>query len=633
MTDNVAPNDDRTGLDDAEASPRVSVIIPHYDDLPSLNACLDALALQTFAERFEIIVADNRSPCGLAAVEAVSQGRARVIDAPERGAGPARNAGVAASRGRLLAFTDCDCVPAPGWLEAGVAALAAYDVVGGAVSVSVGDERAMSGAEAFERVFAFDNRRYVKEERFSVTANLFCARQVFDLVGPFRAGVSEDIDWCHRAVAGGHTLGYAPRAIVAHPARRDWPQLQRKWRRITVERHALVTQRPGGRRRWAMRTAMLPLSIIGHGPRIWRSRRLPDGKTRLRALGTLARLRLWRTAYGFKRLIVEPKRLGEAAATPTSADATATGVMHVAVVIVGYRNTGDLVRCVAALDRADYADFRVAIVENGGHDAFRQDVAALPTVLSKGQPVQLIEASGNLGFAGGVNLGIRQTPDANAWWVLNPDALAAPDALSWMVARLAQGNCDAVGGVLHFADGTIQSLGGVWQTWIARAISIGADQRLDVPIDAPAIERQLAYLPGASMLIHRRFITLAGPMREDYFLYAEEVEWFLRGARSGARLGFAADARVLHDQGTTTGWSKRIAARAKLPTYLDERNRLLLTRDLFPLRFPIVALGSLAFMLARFGRKRAWRQIGYGLRGWLAAIAGERGPPRWFKSD
>ena len=47
------------------------------------------------------------------------------------------------------------------------------------------------------------------------------------------------------------------------------------------------------------------------------------------------------------------------------------------------------------------------------------------------------------------------------------------------------------------------------------------------------------YILGASILAGRRFLEVAGPMREDYFLYAEEVEWGLprqgAGTASGVR--------------------------------------------------------------------------------------------------
>ena len=51
----------------------VSVIVPHYNDLEGLEICLAALARQSFpAEQIEIVVADNASPQGIAAVEKTS---------------------------------------------------------------------------------------------------------------------------------------------------------------------------------------------------------------------------------------------------------------------------------------------------------------------------------------------------------------------------------------------------------------------------------------------------------------------------------------------------------------------------------------------------------------------------------
>ena len=75
---------------------RVSVIIPHFQDLDRLDLCLSALERQSGAPPFEIVVADNMSPAGEAAVRAIIAGRARLTIATKRGAGPARNAGVAA---------------------------------------------------------------------------------------------------------------------------------------------------------------------------------------------------------------------------------------------------------------------------------------------------------------------------------------------------------------------------------------------------------------------------------------------------------------------------------------------------------------------------------------------------------
>lgn len=288
-------NTDDSAPSGASARPLVSVIVPHFEDLARLGLCLDRLQQQTWpADRMEIIVADNMSPSGVAAVQAVTEGRAHLVLAPDRGAGPARNRGVEVASGSILAFTDADCMPAPDWIENGVAALSHADLVGGRMTVTARQGRPMSAAEAFETVFAFDNRRYVEKLHFTVTANLFCPRAHFDRIGPFRVGVSEDLEWSHRARAAGYRLSYCDAAAVAHPARETWDELFRKWARINRETFALAPPTIGHRIAFLARAWLMPLSILAHAPRIWRSEGLRSNQERWAALRGLAGVRLWR---------------------------------------------------------------------------------------------------------------------------------------------------------------------------------------------------------------------------------------------------------------------------------------------------------------------------------------------------
>ena len=275
---------------------RVSVIIPHFNDLAALRICIGHLDAQTFPrERFEVIVADNGSSASLAEIEAAAPG-ARVVRIAERGAGPARNGGVAASRHEIIAFTDSDCVPEPQWLEAGLRELASTDLVGGAVKVSVAEPGSPTPSEAFEVVFAFDNRSYVEKKGFSGSGNLFTTRAVFEDVGGFRPSVSEDVDWCHRARDKGYRLAFAPDAVVWHPGRRSWSELCRRWRRLTSEAVALERDKGTSSVRMALRAIAIALSPVAHVGRVLGHERLsPSGK--LGALGVLFRLRLLRCLW------------------------------------------------------------------------------------------------------------------------------------------------------------------------------------------------------------------------------------------------------------------------------------------------------------------------------------------------
>jgi hypothetical protein len=209
--------------------------------------------------------------------------------------------------------------------------------------------------------------------------------------------------------------------------------------------------------------------------------------------------------------------------------------------------------------------------------------------------------------------------------VLNPDTEPEPGLLTACLARLARGDVHAVGCTIYMPNGEVQSHGGRWRPWLARAESIGYGSHLSDPVDADAVEAAQNYLNGACMLVDRTFLETVGPMREDYFLYCEEVEWCLRARTRGMKLGFASDARCLHHAGTTTGSHASLRERPKRPVYLDERNKLLVTRDCFPGRLPVATVASLALLGLRFAARGAWRQFGYALEGWVAGLRNERG--------
>lgn len=303
--------------------------------------------------------------------------------------------------------------------------------------------------------------------------------------------------------------------------------------------------------------------------------------------------------------------------------------MHVAIVIVGFRNLPDIQACLQALAQSTYGDFEVIVCENGGNAAFTELSLALPSSLAQGQAVRLVQAPGNVGYAGGVNIGMRETPDADAWWILNPDTLPDSGALAALAARLGKGDCDAAGGTQYYPGGIVQSDGGQWRPWLARAVSLGHGRRLEAPISAMSLEASMNYITGASMLVSRAFRDRAGPMREDYFLYCEEIEWCLRARSLGLRLGFTPEARVLHNQGASTGSGQSVRNRPRLPIYLDERNKMLVTRDCFASHLPIAALAALILLGLRFLRRGAMRQFGYGLLGWKDGLLGRRGVPDW----
>ncbi len=96
---------------------KISVVIPAYNEERYIGATLDALLRQDFnREDFEIIVVDNASDDLTASVANV-HGADRVLSEMRRGTNRARQTGVEASEGEIIAFLDADCSPGPQWLS------------------------------------------------------------------------------------------------------------------------------------------------------------------------------------------------------------------------------------------------------------------------------------------------------------------------------------------------------------------------------------------------------------------------------------------------------------------------------------------------------------------------------------
>ena len=161
---------------DGNRVPEVSVIVPARDAVATLGRTLAALRHQRFAGDFEVIVVDNGSLDATASLAKAALARPRVLERP-RGEGPAaaRNAGVALARAAILAFTDADCEPSPGWLAAGVRALERADIVQGAVAPPPGAD-----------LGPFDRTVWVAGASLYETASLFVRRDWWERVGGFQ---------------------------------------------------------------------------------------------------------------------------------------------------------------------------------------------------------------------------------------------------------------------------------------------------------------------------------------------------------------------------------------------------------------------------------------------------------------
>lgn len=238
-----------------ENQPKVSVVIPVFNDQSGINECLEAIAAQSYPTAcIEVIVVDNGSHPPIVIDNRDTQFVKR-IRCDTVGSYAARNAGTEAATGTIVAFTDADCVPDPGWLGAGVSTLrgrARPSIVGGDVQFRLSDRP--SAVELYQSMEGFDQRGNITKRGFTVTANLFVEADALRRIGPFDEQLLSggDLDWSQRAVAAGYELVYAADAVVVTRPRTTLAAAARQARRVA-----------GGRR--AIRAGETP--VVDAGPR------------------------------------------------------------------------------------------------------------------------------------------------------------------------------------------------------------------------------------------------------------------------------------------------------------------------------------------------------------------------------
>jgi GT2 family glycosyltransferase len=182
-----------------EERPRISVVVPTRGRPELLRECAAALEAQTV-------------PVEIVAVE----------DLEGRGPAWARNEGVRRARGEIVCFTDDDCRPSPGWVEALVA-----PVFSGVGQVSTGPVLIGRGATAADRAWEAivsylqlqAGAAGTASSRFVVTANLAACRALLERLPfdeSFPAAAGEDRDWGERAARAGAAAQFVPSAIVIH---------------------------------------------------------------------------------------------------------------------------------------------------------------------------------------------------------------------------------------------------------------------------------------------------------------------------------------------------------------------------------------------------------------------------------
>lgn len=237
-------------------------------------------------------------------------------------------------------------------------------------------------------------------------------------------------------------------------------------------------------------------------------------------------------------------------------------------VILNFNGADDTIACVECFP-VDASGIRIFIVDNDSTDDSFERLKH-NEVLAARSYCELIQSGGNLGYAGGNNVGIRRALACGCTHIcaLNNDTIVDSAELIKLADYLDfDRTCAFVGPVLLENDGTrrtVQSAGANINLWTGDvSVRLGGVARETLSGSFPC-----DYVGGACIMFRASDIDVLGLIPECYFLFFEETEWCLRAQCMGRKVICLADAAIIHKGSASIGKVGGMAA------YLLARNTM-----------------------------------------------------------
>ena len=308
----------------------------------------------------------------------------------------------------------------------------------------------------------------------------------------------------------------------------------------------------------------------------------------------------------------------------------------ITIVVLNWNGADDTLRCLESLGKLKGERPNILVVDNGSEDdsvaRIREAINGLSRrgdvvlelmggefpkekVFEGGKVILgLIKGSHNLGFGGGVNLGLRvalRDPRMTAAWILNNDTVVDQDALKALRSTLEkEPDSGVIGSTLLYLDkpDLIQAVGGRYNPWLGTTSHVLGHKPYSKEDRASVDPRTFDYIVGASLCIRREVLEKVGLLEEDYFLYFEELDYAERMKRvmPHCRLGYAPESLVYHKEGGSTGASD-LGGKKTCPEtdYFYLTSRIRFARRYYPRHYPLVHLMLFGVLLNRL-RRRHW---------------------------
>ncbi len=275
-----------------------------------------------------------------------------------------------------------------------------------------------------------------------------------------------------------------------------------------------------------------------------------------------------------------------------------------AVIILNWNNREMTASCIRSVLAMDGGGYKVVVVDNGSTDGSAHLLAQeFPeaTVLAQAR---------NLGFAAGCNVGMRYALLHRADYILllNNDTYVAKDFLVELLARISSDARTAVVcPKIYFGDQRDQLwyAGGDFSLWTGTPKHRGWKEIDQGQFDG---EAGITEATGCAMLVRSEAVQEIGLFDEQFWSYAEDLDWSVRFLKHGYQLRFAPKARVWHYDGATSVKAMGLGSQ-EIRQFFSTRNMVFLARKHVRWwQVPTYALGFAVNHVGFYTMLRIWRR-------------------------
>lgn len=215
------------------------------------------------------------------------------------------------------------------------------------------------------------------------------------------------------------------------------------------------------------------------------------------------------------------------------------------VISLNWKRATDTIACIESVKLQALPDTKFIVVDNGSGEVEVE-------LLIKSLPyATLVSNKENLGFAAGFNAGIEKALSlgCNLILMLNNDTIACPNMVSTLVNEIASPGTGVVAPVIYYQSNptVVWSAGGnIFPILATTLVAHSRSEKLKKP-------KQRTFLSGCCLLIRREVLLSMGGFDERFFMYYEDLDFFVRLLETNWQAKIVPDAKLLHRVSMSSG--------------------------------------------------------------------------------